>query len=499
MSSTVGYDFLHASLDLPTPPLAVVAQVSRVTGVSRFGDSVLAVPPGVAPISKDPLAHLLFALKHESLNLPIALLTLQHLSAVTVGAEFAARPSSQYARLACYLWELAHGVPLPDLPVARGAYVALFDPARFLTGPVTRSTRWRVDFNGLGSPGYCITVRRTEAIQALLAADILGQVQTLLSEIDPALLDRAVQWAYLSETDSSYAIERESATQDKRSAFASLLARAHEREPLTEDRLVALQNLCITNPREHAFEFRSQQNWLRNSLPGVLGVTYLPPPPALCLSLMAEIMAFANDTRLGVDALVRGALLSFAFVFAHPFMDGNGRLSRFLFHQAACQDERLATGLVLPVSVAMKRHEGDYLKALQSFSKPTRAFWQVTMAGEEVEATFAGAPELYRYWDGTDCVAFGLRMAREALEQDLRDECAFLLRFDRAWRAANEAVDMNNADLVVLVRSVVQQGGVLSINRRKKLLAKGHPEKVIDAAVRAIGAALSEVERSTSG
>lgn len=194
MSSTVGYDFLHTSLQLPVSPPAVVAQVGRVTGVSRFGDSVLAVPPGVAPASDDPLAHLLFALKHESLNLSIALLTLQHLPAVTVGAEFAARPSSQYARLACYLWELAHGVPLPDLPVARGAYVALFDPARFLTGPVTRSTRWRVDFNGLGSPGYCITVRRTEAIQALLAADILGQVQTLLSEIDPALLDRAVQW-----------------------------------------------------------------------------------------------------------------------------------------------------------------------------------------------------------------------------------------------------------------------------------------------------------------
>ena len=39
-----------------------------------------------------------------------------------------------------------------------------------------------MDFNGLGSPGYCITVRRTEAIQALLAADILGQVQALLGE-----------------------------------------------------------------------------------------------------------------------------------------------------------------------------------------------------------------------------------------------------------------------------------------------------------------------------
>ena len=97
-------------------------------------------------------------------------------------------------------------------------------------------------------------------------------------------------------------------------------------------------------------------------------------PAHLEKEIMDEIMSFANNPGTGVDALVRGAVTSFAFVFAHPFMDGNGRLSRFLFHKAACQDPRLANGLVLPVSVAMKRNEGDYLKALESFSKKTRRF-----------------------------------------------------------------------------------------------------------------------------
>jgi hypothetical protein len=39
---------------------------------------------------------------------------------------------------------------------------------------------------------------------------------------------------------------------------------------------------------------------------------------------------------------------------------------------------------------------------------------------------------------------------------------------------------------------------VLSINRRKKLLAKGHPVGVIDAAVEAITARLSEADQSAS-
>lgn len=43
-------------------------------------------------------------------------------------------------------------------------------------------------------------------------------------------------------------------------------------------------------------------------------------------------MALANQRPDGLDPLAHAALVSFAFVFLHPFMDGNGRLSRFLLH-----------------------------------------------------------------------------------------------------------------------------------------------------------------------
>ncbi len=488
----IGYEFLRESLGLTAFAPEITAQVGRVTRVTAFGDGIIAVPQHVAPASADPLEHLLFALKHEDLNLQIAVLALQNISGASVAKEFIARPTSQYARLAGFLWELANDTALQDLPEAGGSYVPLFDSARFVTGVSERSTRWRVDFNGIGSPRYCITVKRTPAIQQGLQADILGQVKAFTDGVDRSILDRAVQWAYLSETDSSYAIERESATHDKREAFAALLARAHEPELLTEDYLVSLQNLILTNPMERAFEFRSSQNWLRNSLPGALGVTYLPPPPALNVQLMDEIMAFGNHRESGVDPLVRGSLLSFSFVFAHPFMDGNGRLSRFLFHKAVCQDARLTQGLVLPVSMAMKRNEPGYLQALQSFSKKARAFWSVVLVGDEVKATFKGAPEMYRYWDGTECVEFGLRMAQEALDRDLRDESAFLHNFDRAYRAVNEAVDMNNNDLVLLVRSALQNQGVLSNNRRKMLIARGHPPEMLDTAVTALNEGLND-------
>ncbi|MDA7414797.1 Fic family protein [Xenophilus arseniciresistens] len=477
---------------MPAFPVRMPARVAPVTRVTPTGE-FLSVPEATAPSSDDALDHLLFAFKHEGMNLQVALLALKTIPETLVAQAFCLAPGSRFARTAAYLWELAHGRPMASsiqmgpteikLPLANGAYHKLFDETRYITGRVVRDTRWRIDFNGLGTPDYCLSVERTPALEALLAEDILAQVAAFVDSADPAVLDRTVRWAYLSETEGSFEIERERPSANKAEAFAALLARARQNEPVTPDYLVALQQVAVTNPLDRAEAFRTHQNWLRNGMPGVLGVTYVPPPPEMLPALMAPILALANDHASPVDVLVRASLVSFAFVMAHPFMDGNGRLSRFLFHKVACSDARLASGLVLPVSVAMKRHEHEYLQALQSFSRPARALWEVTQISDaRFDVRLRGDPLVYRYWDATAGVEFGLRMAGEALRKDLTDEMAFLLRYDAVYRAVNDAVDMNNTDLVLFVRAFIQNGG-LSKHRRRQLLAKGHPEALVDAAV----------------
>ena len=486
----VGYEFLKEHLRTSAFSLARAARVAPVTKVMPMQD-VLAVPASVAPASDAALDHLQFALKHEGMQLQAAMLALKKIDGRQVEQAFTKSPSSAYLRQIGYLWEVAHGVQLEGLPVATGPYTRLFDPTQVVTGPTQRNTRWRVDFNGLGSPAFCLSVRRTPELERLLAQDILGAAQTFVCGLDKSVLDRAVRWAYLSETQGSYAIENEKPSSGKAEAFATLLARAHEPLPVCEPYLVALQNLAVSNPIDKAVQFRTAQNWLRNALPGALGVTYLPPPPDLMVSVMNEIMAFANQTASGLDPLVHGALVSFAFVFAHPFMDGNGRLSRFLFHKVVCAQGKLPNGLVLPISVAMKRNEDQYLQALQTFSRPVRDAWQVTAIDEtHIDASFKGESEIYRYWDATACVEFGLQMAQQALEHDLRDESDFLRKFDLAYRAVNEAIDMNNNDLVFLIRSCLQNDLVLSKGRRKQLVARGHAAALLDEAERIIQEAL---------
>ena len=141
---------------------------------------------------------------------------------------------------------------------------------------------------------------------------------------------------------------------------------------------------------------------------------------------------------------------------------------------------RLEEGLLFPVSVAMKRHEADYLKALQTFSVPARKLWKVTLVDDDrFDFTFNGTDSIYRFWDATPCVEFGYRMAEQALDIDLRQETEFLARFDRIARTLNDEFDVRSNDQQLLIISALQNGGKIS-NKRRKKLADRVPEQVFD-------------------
>lgn len=464
----VGYQWLHEHFRLSAFPLASPARVAPVSRVTQT-DAALLVPAQVAPKKEDPLEHLLFALKHEGINLQVLAQVLKQIPDRDIQGRVQATPSSRYVRVLGFLWESFNGRELEGNLGIAGPTVDLFDAKRYLTAPGQRNARWKVNFNGLGSLRYAVTVHRTSAIERLLELDILGRANAFLAGLGQQATDRALAWAYLHETEHSFAIERETPTQDKAEAFVALLKQAHQPRSMDEKYLVELQNAAITNPLDRAAAYRHEQNWLRGPLRGAAGITYVPPPPKLVNALMNELLVFANVLPKAIDPLVAAAIAAFGFVFIHPFMDGNGRLSRFLFHYALCQSGRLDNGLLLPVSVAMKRNEAAYLKALQSFSTPLRRRWEVRwLDNESYEFRFQGDEALYRYWGATQVVEFSLEMARQALEKDLREETEFLDRFDRVYRQIDDRFDVRGSVLTTLVISALQNNGIVSKNRRRQ-------------------------------
>jgi fido (protein-threonine AMPylation protein) len=488
----VGYEHLRQRFNLSALPPWRAAVIRTVTRVEETTGELL-VPVKVAPRESDSsLSHVLFALRYEGVDLQILAEAMLHVPEADVRAEVAARPTGRYARLAGFLWEAFNGREIEDLPAVGGNFASVFDTKHYVTGARRRNTRWRIDFNGLGTLRYCATVRRTPKLQTLLEARILERTNEFMDSLGPDMQDRALSWAYMHETEASYEIERERAGEDRARLFAALLRQAHEPRRLDEAYLVDLQNAVLSNPYERATGFRGEQNWLRSAARGALGVSYVPPPPELARELMAELMALANsriadpedrwmndleDAATGfaeglsasAASLVCASVISFGFVYLHPFMDGNGRLSRFLFHKALFQCGELRDARLLPISVAMKRNEQAYLDALQSYSRPMRERWTVTFIDEgRYDLRFEGADSLYRFWDATTAAEFCLEMAEQTLEIDLQDETRYLTRFDVVRRGVEDLFDVRQNTLVTLIHACLRNDLTISRNLRRK-------------------------------
>lgn len=481
--SRVGYAHLQEALGLKVLPPRRTAEIRPVNRIEEIAGR-LAVPAARAPASADLLGHVLFALKHEGTELAILMGALRHVDESAILDEIAQRPYGQYGRIAGYLWEIANNRLLenPGVPSA-AQYFDVFDPDRYVTAPGIRDTRWRVRFNGLGTLRHCATVVRTPAVEHGIASQILQRAREYAEGLDEVVRDRALSWAYLNETEHSYAIEREIPSPERAKAFVALLHEAHLRQPLIEDYLVQLQQSTITNPYLRATSFRTTQNHLASEVRGPAGVKYVPPPPGIADELMHELMEFANQEPMPCDPIVMAAIVSFDFVFIHPFDDGNGRLSRFLFHHTLCRSGELTNGLILPVSIAMKNHEHEYLRALRSFSAPMRELWDVRwIADSDFHFQYLGDADhtAYRYWDATACVEFSFKMAELALDLELRQETEYLMRYDAIVREVNAHYDVAQSDLSVLVRSLIEQDGRLSNNRRSRYRDR-IPTETLDA------------------
>lgn len=95
---------------------------------------------------------------------------------------------------------------------------------------------------------------------------------------------------------------------------------------------------------------------------------------------------------------------------------------------------------------------------------------------------------MYRYWDATPCVEFGLKMARSALDLHLQGQLRTLQQYDTVVRAINRRYDLRGPILRTLIIACMEQGGRLSKRRRDQ-----YPHRLLDRLEGAIGHGVGEV------
>ncbi len=465
--NSVGYAWLIENLKLQVRAPERTAKIA--SSVNRRVDAPdrILFPVGVA-LDGTPLGHLEFALRHEGVNLEVIDAAFEHIAPGGLIERLRAAPNGEYIRRACFLWEWLSGDSLDPGVTPRGNYVDLFPPADYIVpAKPVRNPAYRVNDNALGNPRFCPVVRRSAIPPDMDLITLMEEARLRIFEASSSadLYDRALRYLYLSETRGSFAIENETPSARKEERFVQVLRRTGERAVVTEDWLVDLQNTVVKDAFSHEASYRLRQNRLEDSAGRI---TFFPPAPDVLRELMDGWEAFVNETKRGVDPLTKAACASFGFVYLHPFMDGNGRLHRFMIHQILAQAGVMPENIIIPVSAVIMKNLPDYLGVLRGFSVPTTRLWDYRRSDPDPLIIQSPGSRPYRFFDASREVTFLHAMIKTAILHEIPQEIAYLRGYDEAFTQIDAKYNLPKNDISALIRMVKSGDGKLSENRRKQ-------------------------------
>jgi len=361
---------------------------------------------------------------------------------------------------------------IPELPATLTA-INLLDPQTYFTGVPKSSRRHKVRENLLGTARFSPMIRRTDRLRAFLERQLGEKANEIVCRAGANIVARAASFLLLADSRASFAIEGERPPRGRLERWGRAVIQAG-RVPLTLEEIIRLHGVLIEDRRfiqpglRTNGVFLGQRDDQGDPLPEFIGAR------AQDLDDLMAGMIEANDRMrdAGIDPVLKAAATAFAFVYIHPFQDGNGRLHRCLIHHVLMERKFTPPGVVFPVSSVMLRRIDQYRESLQVHSSPLMNFieWRPT-AQPNVEVLNDTA-DLYRYFDCTDNAEFLYACVEQTIDHDLPQQIDYLRRHDEAMRRTMEYVDMPDSlaeDLVMFIR---QNDGMLGKKRRESEFAK---------------------------
>lgn len=177
-------------------------------------------------------------------------------------------------------------------------------------------------------------------------------------------------------------------------------------------------------------------------------------------------------TGNAVRLMIAAAILAFGFVYVHPFVDGNGRLHRYLIHHVLAGRGFNPAGVVFPVSSAILENIGSYRTGLEDYSKRLLPVieWDATPEGNVEVRTDTG--DFYRFFDATPHAEFLYECVRKTIDEDLPRETEFLRRYDQFRAVVETVADVPERTIDLLFRFLHQNHGSLSKRRGTRSLPR---------------------------
>ncbi|MES1991874.1 MAG: Fic family protein [Pseudomonadota bacterium] len=470
-ATPAGYAALIGRYALAVPlPHTLMATGEHHRMVVRDGWRIMT--PRHAP-SPSLESHLTFALKYEGLDLAVLNRLFRAVGAEAITTLVRATPTGSYARRIWFLYEWLTDTRL-DLPdLAMGTYVPVLDPDQQFEVYGMNSVRHRVRNNLPGTNLFCPLVFCTPTLKDFVRMDLAQRAQAVVDDVPRDLLSRTAAFLLLKDSKSSYAIEGESAPQDRIQRWGRAIGEAGRR-PIDLDELLRLQQIVIGDARFVKMGLRREGGFVgehdresRAPLPDHISARHEDLP-----SLVEGMAAFDRGAAQKLDAVVASAVLAFGFVYVHPFADGNGRIHRYLMHHVLAQRGYNPAGVVFPVSAAILERIDEYRRVLETYSRRLLPLIQWEPTDDRNVRVRNDTADYYRFFDATPHAEFLYACVQQTIDEDLPRETDFLRNYDRFREQVQNIVDMPDTMVDLLFRFLQQNDGRLSSRGRENEFAR---------------------------
>ncbi|MDP4595390.1 MAG: Fic family protein [Crocinitomicaceae bacterium] len=411
-----------------------------------------------------------FALKYEGVDLLLFKKLFEVLKKTELEEMIQQEIQGQFSRRIWFLyeWLMETKLNLPDLKT--GNLVPVVDEKLQYAIDGVRSPRHKVINNLPGNQDFCPLIRKTEKLEEYIESNIRQEKSKYLNRVHKDILQRASSFLLLKDSKASFSIEGENPRNNRAARWGIAIGQAGKNE-LSIAELNRLQQLVIENDRFVKMGIRQQQGFIGDRD----RATQEPIPDHISArhedleKLMAgwlQTQKILTESRM--DPILVAAKIAFGFVFIHPFVDGNGRLHRYIIHHILSQTGYTEQGIIFPISASILTHIKDYAKSLESYSQPILNFIDWKPSENNNVEILNDTIDYYRYFDATRQAEFLFYCVNDTLVHIIPKEVEYLMKFDEFKRYLDHNYEMPDNMVSLLVGFLEQGNGTLSVRSRKK-------------------------------
>ena len=464
----VGYGAIIEAYKLAVPIPVKLTFIS--TRKRQFENNEWKVFPSRYLPEENLYKQITFALKYEGVDLLLFKKLFEVISSVEIEEIIQQENLGQYSRRIWFLyeWLMETKLNIPDLKT--GNLVPVIDEKIQYAIDGISSPRHKVINNLPGNQDFCPLIRKTEKLEKYIASNIRQEKSNYLNRVHKDILQRASSFLLLKDSKASFSIEGENPRNNRAARWGIAIGQAGKNE-LSIAELNRLQQLVIENDRFVKMGIRSQQGFIGDRD----RATQEPIPDHISAKhedlekLMAgwlQTQKVLTESRM--DPVLVAAKIAFGFVFIHPFVDGNGRLHRYIIHHVLSKTGYTEQELIFPISASILTHIKDYAKSLESYSHPILNFIDWKPSKNNNVEIFNDTIDYYRYFDATTQAEFLFQCVNDTMVNIIPNEVEYLKKYDVFKQFLDNKYEMPDNMISLIVGFLEQGNGILSERSRKK-------------------------------